>query len=59
MKKIETKQSMHIEVDMLEGNINRMCVTDDYNELVKNYIVAMGRLQSLLDYLIPLIEMEI
>lgn len=28
-----TKQELDIEVDMLKGNINRMCTTDDFAEL--------------------------
>lgn len=32
------------EVDMLKGNINRMCVTDDVEELNRMYLIANKRL---------------
>lgn len=35
------------EVDMLRGNINRMCVTDDLDELDRMLTVAMCRLSNL------------
>lgn len=37
-------QSLNNEYDMLKGNINRMFVTDDYAELLKQYSVAISRL---------------
>lgn len=34
------------ECDMLKGNINRMCVTDDLEELLNVYTYAKCRLDS-------------
>lgn len=38
------------ESEMLDGNINRMFVTDDLVELNKSYNVAVRRLNKLLEY---------
>ena len=35
------------EADMLEGNINRMMVTDDKDELMNMYIFALKRLEKI------------
>lgn len=40
------KETMN-SVDMLEGSINRMCVTDDMNELRECYTSAMLSLTDL------------
>lgn len=40
------KETMN-SVDMLEGSINRMCVTDDLNELRDRYTSAMLSLTEL------------
>lgn len=40
------KETMN-SVDMLEGSINRMCVTDDMNELRERYTSAMLSLTDL------------
>ena len=40
------KETMN-SVDMLEGSINRMCVTDDLNELRERYTSAMLSLTDL------------
>ena len=42
MKEIERKNLMS-ECDMLEGNINRMMVTDDFKELEQMFTVALNR----------------
>lgn len=42
MKEIERKNLMS-ERDMLEGNINRMMVTDDFKELEQMFTVALNR----------------
>ena len=42
MKEIERKNLM-AECDMLEGNINRMMVTDDFKELEQMFTVALNR----------------
>ena len=40
-------QKVYNEVDMLKGNINRMCVTDDKEELFKMYDFACLRLNRI------------
>lgn len=40
-------QEMRNEKDMLEGNINRMFVTDNIDELCSMYILAKERLDTL------------
>lgn len=35
-----TRQELDITVDMLNGNINRMCVTDDLSEMIDMYEYA-------------------
>lgn len=35
--------------DMLKGNINRMCVSDDIEELIKMYQVAILRIDKICD----------
>ena len=46
MNEIERKNLM-IECDMLEGNVNRMMVTDDYTELEGMFAVAVHRLVTI------------
>jgi len=38
------------EINMLKGNINRMCVSDDYEELERMYMYAKIRLDEIYDY---------
>lgn len=42
-----TYQEMRNEKDMLEGNINRMFVTNDLDELCSMYVFAQERLTVL------------
>ena len=42
-------QRIQIEEDMLKGNINRMCVTDDIDELNSMVKYAMKRIQKIFD----------
>ena len=42
-----TKHELMNEVDMLQGNINRMMVTDDPKELLSMYMWAERRLQTI------------
>lgn len=37
------------ERDMLRGNLNRMCVSDDIDELIKMYHYAESRIQHIFD----------
>ena len=41
MTQTELRQKLTTEVDMLKGNIARMCVTDDFNELERMVYFAM------------------
>ncbi|MBO4541636.1 MAG: hypothetical protein J5725_00490 [Bacteroidales bacterium] len=45
-----TQQELNNEVDMLEGNINRMCVTDDMKELCKMFEYARLRIERIYQY---------
>ncbi len=49
MIEIERKKIM-IECDMLEGNINRMMITNNETELEQMYVVAINRINKLYDY---------
>jgi len=42
-----THKELMNEADMLEGNINRMMVTDDKDELAMMYSFALGRLRKI------------
>ena len=42
-----THEELMDEADMLKGNINRMMVTDDKNELINMYSFALRRLEKI------------
>jgi len=42
-----THKELMDEADMLKGNINRMMVTDDKDELLNTYSTALGRLEKI------------
>ena len=42
-----TKQELMNEADMLQGNINRMMVTDDLKELLSMFMWAERRLKTI------------
>lgn len=44
-------QKIYFLTDMLQGEINRMCVTDEFKELEVLYEFALKNLQELKDYL--------
>lgn len=44
----EDLQKIQIEEDMLKGNINRMCITDDLNELESMAEYAKKRIDKIL-----------
>ena len=44
-----SNQDISIEIDMLKGNINRMCVTDDREELDKMFFHAIKSLNRIHD----------
>lgn len=41
---------VHNESDMLQGEINRMFVTDEMEELVRMYVFAQKRLERIYEY---------
>lgn len=43
----EELNKINIEQDMLKGNINRMCVSDDDNELRRMYFYAQLRIKNI------------
>lgn len=43
-------QAAHNEYDMLKGNVNRMFLTDDMDELVRMYEFAIKSLKNLYEY---------
>lgn len=47
---IYNRKELTIEVDMLKGNINRMCVTDDPDELREMVYYARQRLDAIYTY---------
>ena len=47
---IMTRNELYLECDLLKGNINRMCVTDNFEELDKMELVAIERIRRIFDY---------
>lgn len=47
---IRTYQEMRNEIDMLIGNINRMCVTNRISEVFSQYEFAKKRLVDIFNY---------
>lgn len=47
---IKSRQEIRNEIDMLQGNINRMCVTNDITELGTHFTVAKQRIDEILKY---------
>lgn len=47
---IKTRQELHNEIDMLNGNINRMCVCKSYKELRCSLLYAQERLEKIYKY---------
>lgn len=45
-----TRQEMLIETDLLQGNLNRMCVTKDTEELERMYETAKRRLEKIYEF---------
>lgn len=44
---ITSRQELNNQIDMLKGNINRMCITDSVEELDLMYYTAMKRLDDI------------
>lgn len=49
MIQTELRYKLSNEVDMLKGNIARMCVTDDFNELERMVYFALRRIHTIED----------
>ena len=47
---IRSREEMLGEVDMLRGNINRICVSDNVEEISQMYHCALMRLEELMKY---------
>lgn len=47
---IRNREEMLGEVDMLRGNINRICVSDDVEEISQMYHFALTRLEEIMKY---------
>lgn len=47
---IKTRQEQDIQIDLLRGNINRMCVTDNMNELEDMLLFAEMRIKQIYFY---------
>ena len=50
------KEKMKYELDMIEGNLNRMAVTDDKKELEVMAGIARARLETIEQYKLILLE---
>ena len=46
---LELRNKISNEYDLLRGNMNRMCVTDDFDELERMVYFAMRRIHQLED----------
>lgn len=51
-------EEIEIETDLLKGNINRMCVTDDRQELYIMYSFAKKRIDNLFNYNLKRIDAQ-
>ena len=47
---IRNREEMLGEIDMLRGNINRICVSDDVEEISQMYHFALTRLEEIMKY---------
>lgn len=47
---IRNREEMLGEVDMLRGNINRICVSDNVEEISQMYHYALTRLEEVMKY---------
>lgn len=47
---IRNREEMLGEVDMLRGNINRICVSKDVEEISRMYHFALMRLEEIMKY---------
>ena len=47
---IRNREEMLGEIDMLRGNINRICVSNDVEEISQMYHYALTRLEEIMKY---------
>lgn len=47
---VTNRNELVVQYEMLKGNINRMCVTDDIDELERIFIFAKNRLEEIYQY---------
>lgn len=55
---IPDEHAKRIEVDMLDGNICRICVSDSVDEIEKMELFAFARIRALKEYRIRQIKMQ-
>ena len=55
---IKDNKGRDITINMLEGCISRICVTDDKVELYKKYVFAQKYLLDLFDYRLKKLEFD-
>ena len=51
-------EEIEIETDLIKGNINRMCVTDNMQELYIMYSFAKKRIENLFNYNLKRIDAQ-
>ena len=47
---IKNQQQLRNEINMLDGNVSRMCLTDDKNELNSMFEWALHRISEIYNY---------
>lgn len=55
---LKNYDEMHNEVNMLNGNINRMCITSDKYELYRMYEFAIKRVEAVYEYNLNRLEQK-
>lgn len=50
MRPINSREELYAELDMLQGNINRICVSDNKTEISSMYQFALARLEEIMKY---------
>lgn len=48
--KLKNRQALNLELDYLQGNINRMCVSGSIEDIEHNYNYALKRLEAIKNY---------
>lgn len=47
------------EIDMLKGNVNRICITSDLEEAEKMYFAVIHRMNEIYEYNVKRIKIEV